>query len=76
MCDGERVRFGPAFRVAQGIAVDVPWERAETWEERPMEQFAEAVVEYVTGDRYTHADIIEVSDAALEIVRRWASGST
>ena len=41
-----------------------------------MEQFAEAVVEYVTGDRYTHADIIEVSDAALEIVRRWASGST
>jgi hypothetical protein len=71
VCDGE-LEVGPAFRVAQEIPADAPWERAEAWEERPMEQFAETVVEYVTGDRYTHADIIDVSAEALAVVRDWA----
>ena len=75
VCDGE-LEIGPAFRVAQGIAADVPWGRVETWEKRPMEHFAETVVEYVTGDRYTHADIMEVSDEALEVVRDWATGTS
>ena len=75
VCDVERV-IGGAFRTAQGIGADVPWDRTDTWEQRPMEQFAETVVEYVTGDRYTHADIIDVSEAAVEIVEAWATGSS
>lgn len=71
VCEAEAA-IGAAFRQAQGIAADTPWERQEAWEDRPMEQFAETVVEYVTGDRYTHADIIEVSGEALAVVRAWA----
>ena len=75
VCSAE-LTLGAAFRAAQGIPPDASWERAEAWEERPREQFAEAVVEYVTGDRYTHADIIELSDEAVDVVRRWATGRT
>ena len=71
-CDGE-FTIGAAFKDAQGIDSEVAWECVEAWEDRPMEQFAEAVVEYVTGDRYSHPDIIEVSDESLEIIRRWAT---
>ncbi len=74
VCHGERT-IGAAFRSAQGIGLDVPWESAASWEERPMEQFAETIVEYVTGDRYSHADVIDVSEEALTLVRVWATGS-
>ncbi len=74
VCDAERA-IGGVFRAAQGIPSDASWEVAESWEERPMEQFAEAVVGYVTGDRYTHDDIIDVSDEAVDVVRRWATGT-
>ena len=74
MCNVE-LAIGASFRAAQGIGTDVPWDRADSWEHRPMEQFAETVVEYVTGDRYSHADIIDVSEDAVEIVEAWATGS-
>ena len=75
VCGAERA-IGVAFREAQGLASDAPWaSRAQVWEERPREQFAEAVVEYVTGDRYTHSDIIDVSDEAVDIVRHWGTGT-
>ncbi len=74
VCNAERT-IGREFRAAQGIPSDAHWERAETWEERPMEHFAEAVVEYVTGDRYTHGDIIEVSEEGVDVVRRWGTGA-
>ena len=74
VCDGGGA-IGAAFRAAQGIEAEVRWDRGEAWEERPTEQFAETVVEYVIGDRYTHADIIEVSNEAIEIVEDWAIGA-
>lgn len=73
-CGAERA-IGASLRAAQGIGPQVPWDDGEVWEERPTEQYAEAVVEYVTGDRFTHADIIDVSDEAVEIVEAWAKGT-
>lgn len=72
---GAEGAIGTAFRAAQGLDADESWNSEGAWEERPMEHFAEAVVEYVTSDRYTHADIIDVSGEAVEIVRRWATES-
>lgn len=72
VCDGE-FTIGSAFREAQGFGPETSWECVDAWEKRPMEHFAETVVEYVTGDRYSHADIIEVSEEALEIIRGWAT---
>lgn len=72
---GAEPAIGAAFRAAQGIDPEVPWDDVEAWEARPTEQYAEAVVEYVTGDRYTHADIIDVSRGGVEIVKAWATGT-
>lgn len=74
VCDGE-FTIGSAFRVAQGFGPEISWECVDAWERRPMEHFAETVVEYVTADRHSHSGIIEVSPAALDIVRHWATES-
>lgn len=73
-CDAE-LAIGAAIRAAQGIGPQVAWEGGEAWEARPTEQYAEAVLEYVTGDRFTHADVIDVSTEAVEIVEAWATGT-
>lgn len=71
---GAELAIGAALRAAQGIDPQVPWDEVEVWEERPTEQYAEVVVEYVTGDRFTHADVIDVSQEAIEVVRDWGIG--
>ena len=71
---GVELAIGTAIKQAQGIPPQVTWEGVEAWEDRPTEQFAETVVQYVTADRYTHADVIDVSEEALGIVREWATG--
>ena len=72
-CDAE-LAIGAAIKEAQGIDAQVAWAGAEAWEARPTEHYAETVVEYVTGDRLTHADTIDVSEEALAVVERWAAG--
>ena len=72
VCDGE-FTIGSVFRVAQGLGPETSWECVDAWGKRPMEHFAETVVEYVTAERHSHSDIIEVSPAALDIVRNWAT---
>ncbi len=72
-CDAEPA-IGAAIKRSQGIEPQVPWQGTDEWEARPTEHYAETVVEYVTGDRYTHADVIDVSEEALDVVRAWAAG--
>ena len=73
-CDAELV-IGAAIKEAQGIDPQLSWYGGEAWAARPTEQFAEAVVEYVTGDRFTHSDIIDVSAETFEVVEGWATGT-
>lgn len=72
---GAELAIGAVIREAQGIDPEVPWEGVDPWEARPTEHYAEAVVEYVTGDRFTHADIIDVSVEVVEIIEAWATGT-
>lgn len=52
----------------------VAWSVGPTWKETPSEQFAEAVVELVNGERIRHADTMPVDPAALELIARWGTG--
>ena len=72
-CDAD-LAIGATIRTAQGLDPQAPWEGARAWAARPSEHYAEAVLEYVTGDRYTHADVIDVSEEGLDVVRAWAGG--
>ena len=50
------------------------WWVGPTWEETPSEQFAEAVVEFVNGERVRHAATVPVDDEVLAVIRRWGVG--
>ncbi len=64
--------LGSAFRTAIGSPDGVDWRQADRWQDRPTEHFAEAVVALVIGERHTHADLIDLSAAALDVVGAWA----
>lgn len=63
----------PAFLAAQGAAPSTPWFDGATWETTPSEQYAEAVVAYVTGRRLRHTQVPVTRDA-VRVVAAWAHG--
>lgn len=64
------------FLAAQGHEPDQDWFAASTWENTPSEQFAEAVVEHVLGERQRNLARIRLAPAALAIVAEWMSPDT
>lgn len=70
----DQVELRVAFLEAQGFPPGAPWFEGDTWEATPSEQYAEATIEMVLGRRSHHGNV-QVSDRAIEVVRRWATGS-
>lgn len=66
---------GDRFLLAQGFPPAQEWYTGETWFETPSEHFAEAVVEVTRGERIVHAADIELSSAAVDVVRSWGRSS-
>jgi len=81
-CDAQ-VEMRAAFVEAQGLAADTPWrlERgtanilSSDWAAIPSEQYAEAAVDLVLGNRLvpTHA---HVTPAGIQVVKAWAQKET
>jgi len=70
-----------AFLIAQGLSPDTPWRPDGAWEEIPAsawadipsEQYAEAVVVLVLGERPIPTKA-RVSGEAVSVIRDWATG--
>lgn len=65
------VEFRPAFVAAQGHPADTPWFADVAWEEKPSEQFAEAVVAVTVGERRRNQLRIQLTPEALGATRDW-----
>jgi len=63
----------PQFLAALGIDPDSEWSDPGVYETNPSEMWAEAVVRHVTGRPDTRRPL-EVTDAAVILVKRWAEG--
>ena len=61
----------PAFLAAQGRAADTAWFGDGAWEDRPSEQFAEAVVEVVLGRRSRNQLRLRLTPEAVRVVEAW-----
>jgi hypothetical protein len=71
-CPAQR-ELRPAFLAAQGFATGTPWFGGPSWERTPSEQFAEAAVLFVLGERAAHSPVV-VTPGALAAIRSWAKG--
>lgn len=69
-CPGH-VAFRPVFLAAQGHPADTPWFADVAWEQKPSEQFAEAVVAVTLGDRRRNQLTIQLTPEALGVTRDW-----
>lgn len=69
---GVELEIGGQFREAQHFDMLSDWRGVTVWAERPTEHFAESVVQLVLGARQTHADIVELTPKAVDLVGRWA----
>ena len=65
------LRLRPTFLAAQGHAPDTAWFGEGAWEDRPSEQFAEAVVEVVLGRRSRNRLRLRLAPEAVEVVSDW-----
>ena len=65
----------PAFLGAQGHPPGAEWSLGPTWAETPSEQFAEAVVLVVLGDREQNRLRMQIGDEAVALITRWGTGS-
>jgi hypothetical protein len=45
----------------------------DPWADRPAERWAEAVVEFVNGERIRHADDFDVDAEVLDLIEAWGS---
>lgn len=71
----------PAFLTAQGLPADTPWQVAYSpadipereWARIPSEQFAEATIELVLGERQIPTTA-RVRIEAVNVIAKWASG--
>jgi hypothetical protein len=70
----EHILLRPVFLEAQGFPADADWFSGASWATTPSEQYAEATVQYVLGER-TQRQGIELTDDAIAAVRNWAEGS-
>ncbi len=73
----------PAFLAAQGLPADTQWRPDDppaempdsVWAAIPSEQYAEAAIEVVLGERPIPTTA-RVSVQAVQVVARWAAGNT
>jgi hypothetical protein len=72
-CD-EHEALRPAFLTAQGHPAGTDWFDGPTWEETPSEQFAEAVVQVVLGERQQNRLVMQISTEAIDLVTGWGAG--
>lgn len=72
----------PAFLAAQGLPAETPWRMeynpgntpTDVWAAQPSEQFAEATIVVVMGDRPIPT-AARVSPEAVRVIEQWASGA-
>lgn len=80
---GEHLALRPAFIAALGSAPETPWRPdtlpaqipASLWASIPSEQYAEATVVLVLGDRQIPTRA-RVTEEMVGVIGRWASGGT
>jgi hypothetical protein len=68
---GSHLSLRSAFLRAQGHASDAPWFGDAAWEQRPSEQFAEAVVQVVLGHRSRNQLRLRLEPEAVRLVEAW-----
>ncbi len=74
-------KLRPAFLAAQGLPAGTPWRidyrvgetSTDEWAAQPSEQFAEAAILVVMGDRPIPT-AAQVRPEAVDVVEKWASG--
>ncbi len=66
----------PEFLVAQRHPAGTPWFGQTAWEQRPSEQFAEAVVEVVLGERTRNQLALHLEPATTRLVAGWLTGES
>ncbi len=69
----EHLDVRPAFLASLGLDAEAKWMDDSSYETSPSELWAEAVVRHVTGQPDTRRPLA-VTDAAVEVVMRWARG--
>ncbi len=67
--------IGARFMAIQGFPPDQDWHQGDVWFDTPSEQFAETVVQVVRGERIIHVSDIDLSPAAVDLVRRWGGAA-
>ncbi len=70
----EHVTLRDIFLASQGHPTGTDWFDAELWEDTPSEQWAEAVVEIVLGERQQHRLDIQISQEAIRAIDAWFAG--
>lgn len=79
-CDAQQ-QLRPAFLAAQRLAADTPWTTRYSpadipesdWARIPSEQYAEAAIELVLGERQIPTTV-RVQNEAIDVLAQWASG--
>lgn len=69
-CSSHR-QLRPAFLEAQGLDRSTSWFDGSSWEETPSEQFAEAVVLFVLGQRRRNVGGVTLMPEARMVVAEW-----
>ncbi len=70
VCESHQL-LRPEFLATQGHPADTPWFGDVAWEERPSEQFAEAVVQVVLGSRSRHQLGLRLTPESVRLVEAW-----
>jgi len=79
-CEAQK-ELRPAFLAAQGLPPDTPWRPDDlpvqmptsTWADIPSEQYAEATIVLVLGERPIPTTAY-VSEEGVQVIARWAAG--
>ena len=74
-CPSHREELRPRFLEAQAHPATTPWFGDVAWEQRPSEQYAEAVVEVVLGQRTRNQLGLRLEPEATRVVADWLAAS-
>jgi hypothetical protein len=64
------------FLTAQGHEPGTAWFGDDRWEDRPSEQYAEAVVQVVLGERRRNQLLIRLTPEAVALIADWLGAAT
>ena len=68
----DHVEMRSAFLAAQKLPPDSSWSSGDDWADIPSEQYAEAAILFVLGERTVPTEI-RVSAEAVQVLRAWTS---